>query len=388
LEDAKKMLRELYLNYTPSVSGMLYFRLGLNIIPESKYPLDVDGIKRICVMATAGIGNVIMLTPMIKTLRRGIRDGKITVVVATDSAKDVLEGSELVDQVILLNSKRSYKELRNDWLDLTIAATSRGFLRAKRAFRTGAMYRLGFLYDHEDISDTGLLYTHTVRLDETKHEVEQGLDLIRPLGLPEVRELYIHVTDEDKKTGEQILCDSGLKDGDLLIGVHAGMGDQDPKGRCWPMERFAQVCEILMENYGARPILLGDEKDVPVAHRIADIMKEKPLILAGKTTLRQTAAVLKKCRLFIGNDGGPMHIATAVGTTAVAIFGPTNAMRYGPYGMEHVVIKNDISCIPCHKPHEPGVECNKESECMKSVSVDVVMKAINIKLQETNSNNN
>lgn len=376
------MLRELFLNYSPHILGALYFRLGLNLIPESKESIDPDGIKRICIMATAGIGNVILLTPMIRSLRRGIHNSKIVVVVATEGAKDVLEGCEFVDKVILLNSKGSFKAMRDEWLDLTIAATSRGFIRAKRAFRTGAMYRLGFKYDHRDKSDIGFLYTHSIKLDESKHEVEQGLDLIRSLGIYQVRELYMHVTEDDRKTSDQMLKNSGVKDEDFLVGVHAGMGEHDPKGRCWHTDGFAQVCHILMKDFGAKPVLIGDERDFPTAQKIAGIMKEKPVVLAGKTTLRQTAAVLEKCRLFIGNDGGPMHISTAVKTPVVAIFGPTNSVRYGPYGSEHIIVKSHLPCIPCHNPHEPGIKCDKGMECMKAVSVDMVMKAINLQLNK------
>ena len=153
-----------------------------------------------------------MLTPMIRSLRRGIPDIRIAVAVSPNGAKDVIEDSDLVDEIVVLDSKRKLKEIRNDWPDLAIAATHRGFMRAKRAFRTGAMYRLGFRYDHRDKQDTGFLFTHTVPLDESKHEVEQGLDLIRPLGIPTIRQLYMHTEEEDRTTAGKMLQDAGDSD--------------------------------------------------------------------------------------------------------------------------------------------------------------------------------
>jgi ADP-heptose:LPS heptosyltransferase len=379
------MLRDIFYNYFPDLLGGLYFRLGINLVPESKYPIDIDGVKKVCILATSGIGNLIMLTPMIRSLRRGLPGARITVVVSPNGAKDVIEGSDLVDEVLVLDSKRTLKEIRDDWPDLTIAATHRGFIRAKRAFRTGAMYRLGFRYDHEDKLDIGLLFTHTVALDESKHEVEQGLDFIRALRLPEIRELYMHIEDEDRAIAGRILHDTGVQEGDLLVGIHAGLGADDPKGRCWPMDRFARLGDILIGDYGAELIMVGGSAEVSVANRIASIMQNKPIILAGKTTLRQTAAVIEKCQLFISNDGGPMHIAAAVGTPVIGIFGPTDSARYGPYGENCSVVKSDLPCSPCHEPHSPEIEC-QNLDCLEAISVDMVMEAASPRLHQVVSN--
>jgi len=368
------MLRDIFCNHSPDVLGSLYFRLGVNLVPESKHPIDIGGVRRICIFATSGIGNLIMLTPMIRSLRSGIPDARISVAVSPNGAKDVIEGSDLVDEVVVLDSKRKLKEIRDDWPDLTIAATHRGFMRAKRAFRTGAMYRLGFRYDHEDKLDTGFLFTHAVPLDESKHEVEQGLDLIRSLGLPAIRRLYMHIEDEDRAAAGKILQDAGVQEGDLLVGIHAGLGPDDPKGRCWPMDRFARLGDILIGDYGAKLFMVGDPADASVANGIDSIMQNKPIILAGKATLRQTAAVIEKCQLFISNDSGPMHIAAAVGTPVIGIFGPTNSVRYRPYGENCFVVKTDLPCSPCHNPHSPEIKC-QSLDCLKAINVDMVMEA-------------
>jgi heptosyltransferase-2 len=378
------MLRDIFYNHFPDVLSGLYFRLGINLVPEKKYPIDVGGVRKICIFATAGIGNLIMLTPMIRSLRSGIPDARITVVVSCNGARDVIEGSDLADEIVVLDGKRKLKEIRDNWPELAIAATHRGFMRAKRAFRTGAMYRLGFRYDHEGKSDTGFLFTHAVPLDESKHEVEQGLDLIRSLSrpmngattsrLPEIRQLYMHIEDEDRAAAGKILQDAGVQEGDLLVGIHAGLGSDDPKGRCWPMDRFARLGDILMGDYSAKLLIVGGPAEISVASGIVSTMEDKPVILAGKTTLRQTAAVIEKCHLFISNDGGPMHIAAAVGTPVIGIFGPTNSVRYGPYGENCFVVKSDLPCSPCHEPHSPEIEC-QSLDCLKAISVDMVMEA-------------
>lgn len=176
------MLRDIFYNHFPDLLSSLYFRLGINFVPEGKYPIDIGGVKRVCILASSGN----TLIPMIRSLRRGIPDVRITVALPPDAVEDAMEESDQVDEVVVLDGKRALKEIRDDWPDLVIAS-HRGFMSAKMAFRTGAMYRLGFRYDHEDKLDTGFLFTHSVPLDESKDELEQGLDLIRSLRLPEIR---------------------------------------------------------------------------------------------------------------------------------------------------------------------------------------------------------
>jgi hypothetical protein len=132
-----------FYEHCPEILGELYFRFGIRIIPENRYPLDPGGIKRICIFGTSGIGNLIMLTLMIRTLKAGIPDSKINVFVLPNGAKDVLEGSPFVDQVIVLDGKSKIGEIRHDFPDLAISATHKGFMRAKEAFRTGAFWRIG-----------------------------------------------------------------------------------------------------------------------------------------------------------------------------------------------------------------------------------------------------
>jgi len=178
------MFRDVFYKYFPDLLCGIYFRLGIRLVPEGKYPIDAGGVKKICVFAATDIGNVTALMPMLQSLRHGIPDARITIVVLPNGAKDVIEGSDLVDEIVVLDDGRKIKNIRDNWPDLTIDAAHEGFTSAKEAFRTGALWKLGFRYDHRNRSNTGFLYTHSVPLDESKHEVEQNLDLIRSLGLP------------------------------------------------------------------------------------------------------------------------------------------------------------------------------------------------------------
>jgi ADP-heptose:LPS heptosyltransferase len=365
----------LFYKHCPEILGELYFRFGIRIIPENRYPLDPGGIKRICIFGTSGIGNLIMLTPMIRTLKAGIPDSKITVFVLPNGAKDVLEGSDLVDQVVVIDDKSKIGAIRHDFPDLAIAATHRGFMRAKEAFCTGAFWRIGFRYDHKGKKDTSFLFTQALPYDESKHEVEQGLDLIRPLGYPEIRKLYMHVEASDREFANNLLSESGIKEGDLIFGLFTGLDPNNPKRRCIPIERFAEIGNRLITEYDGKVVIVGGAGETPTAERIADLMENKPIILTGKTTLRQLATVTEKFRLFVSSDGGPMHIAAAMETPVVGIFGPTDWVSHAPYGEKCLVVKSDLPCSPCHKPHGEGVKC-ETLDCLKAITVDMVMEAV------------
>ncbi len=218
-------------------------------------------------------------------------------------------------------------------------------------------------------------FTHAVPYDEKKHEVEQGLDLIRPLGLPEIRELYMHISENDQEEAEKILQEANVKTNKPIFGIYTGLDPDHPKGRCIPLDKFAKLGDILSSNYGAEIIIVGNSEETPTAKIIADMMVNKPKILTGKTTLRQVAAVIEKCSLFVSSDGGPMHIAAAVGVPVVGIFGPTDWVSHAPYGKRCRVVRSNMECAPCHKAHGEGVKCVNQ-ECLKSISIDSIMEAI------------
>ncbi len=367
--------RDLFFTYFPEILGSLYFDMGLRLVGESKYPLDVRDIKSICIFGTSGIGNLIMLTPMIRTLRNGIPDAKISVVVLPNGAEYVLKDSDLVDDIIIYDSKKVLREIRHKWYDLAIAGTHRGFMRAKEAYRTGAFWRIGFKYDYKNKKDTSFLYTHAVPYDENKHEVEQGLDLIRQLGLPEIKELYMHISQKDQEEADVILREANIKIDKPIFGIYTGLDPDHPKGRCIPLDKFAKLGDMLSSDHSAEIIIVGGSEETPTAISIADMMRNKPRILTGKTTLRQVAAIIKRCNLFISSDGGPMHIAAAMGVPVVGIFGPTDWVSHAPYSKKSRIVKSNLECAPCHKAHGEGVKCLNQ-ECLKSITVDNIIEAI------------
>ena len=168
------------------------------------------------------------------------------------------------------------------------------------------------------------------------------------------------------EAADNILRTKGVKEGDFVVGINPNAFKPT---RLWGVDRFIMLAKRIKEFYGAKIAVIGGESDMPVSERILnEIGKDGCFELVG-LNLIALAAVISRFNVFVTNDTGPMHIAAAVKTPVVAIFGPENPYRYAPYiaeGLRRVVFINNISCRPCTK-----YDCDK-MECMNPVTVDMV----------------
>ena len=157
----------------------------------------------------------------------------------------------------------------------------------------------------------------------------------------------------------------------FIIGINPGTNIENKR---WPASNFARLARGLKERYKAEVVIFGAANDVGLAGEIVKQAKIPLLNLAGKTDLLELARLLKKCRLLITGDTGPMHIAGAVGTKTIVLCGPT---RYGPYGQGHLLLQADIPCIGCGA----SFQCRK-MECMERIGVEDVLEAVECSLRD------
>ena len=376
---------------------------GLHYI-STALVMKTEKIKKILVVMLGGIGDMILLTPALKALRKEFPESHLALLSEPDGAKEVVEGSRLVDEIIL-RDKGFFKllgSLRRKRFDSVIAATGMNPVKTGLlALFIGAKHRLG-----EDIKGKGYFYNLKINYDENLHEVEGNIRLVERLGLKvEDKSLFIRITEEDKESASNFLRSQNIKednllygisklpppisggstplegvlippDGgegcDLIIGIHPGSGIFQAGFRRWAPERFARVADRLIKTYNAQVIIFGGKQEISLAERVASLMKKNPIIAAGKTTLGETAALIERCNLFITNDSGLMHIACAVKTPVVAIFGPTDYRKTGPYSINSAIIRKNLPCSPCYQRGK--VKC-KELDCFKLITVEEVLEA-------------
>ena len=166
---------------------------------------------------------------------------------------------------------------------------------------------------------------------------------------------------------------SGFDDiSNYIVVIHAG-GPMLLKR--WASERFVELIKRLLQDYAVKVFLVGGKDEYELAESILDGVGDDCVInLAGKMTLAELAYLLKQADLFIGNDSGPMHIASACGTNVVGLYGPTNPERFGPYGRNCIALRMEDNCPPCAQD-----KCKfRDYRCIDRISVDDVIGVIKV----------
>ncbi len=339
----------------------------------------VPGIlyHRILITRTDRLGDVLLSTPVIKALRQKFPQSYICMLVSPYT-KDALEGNPDLDEVIIFDKDAKNKgwlaALKFAWLlrkkKFDLAVVLHPTIRLHLlTFLAGIPKRLG--YDRK----FGFLLTdrikHTKQYGQ-KHESEYALDLIRYLGIqPQDKTLFMPIKQESEKWLDVLFSQAQIKDSDQLLVIH-------PAASCpskiWPAERFAQVADRLAQKYGFKVIVVSGPKDMQKAQEMIKNMRIKALNLAGKTSVSQLASLLRRCRLFISTDSGPIHMASALGVPVIAIFGRSQAglspQRWGPLGEKNRILYKTVGCTTCLAHN-----CQKDFACLKATTVEDVLKA-------------
>ena len=333
--------------------------------------------KRILLVRTDRIGDVLLSTPAIKALRDSYPHAYIAMMVSP-YAKDIVEGNPYLDEVIIYDKDgthkswgRSYKfahNLKKKRFDLAIILhpTNRVHLIA---YFAGIPRRIG--YDRK----FGFLLTdrikHTKQFGE-KHELEYIIDLVRYLGIEaEDKSLFMPIKEASEKYVDGLFLREKIASTDKLLAIHPGASCPS---KIWPNERFAQVADSLSQEYGFKVLIVAGPKDITLARRVIKEMHQTPVNLAGMTSVSQLASILKRCRLFISNDSGPVHIASALGIPVISIFGRSqkglSPKRWGPVGLKNKILHKQVGCIECLAHN-----CEKEFACLKAIEVKDVLGA-------------
>jgi lipopolysaccharide heptosyltransferase II len=353
----------------------------------------VQNFKKVLIINPFGIGDVLFTTPVIRAIKEEYPDSFIGYW-CNLRVKSLLVSSFGVNKVFALSRgdiKKLYQDsffsglwnslklvfnLKKEHFDICLdfSLDHRYSLFSKII---GIKRRIGFNYKCR-----GWFLTDKIDISgyNDKHAVEYYLDLLQFLNVePRDKSLALSVPISNEIKARNILSVVHLEEDDLIIGVAPGAGGswgKDAGYKHWPALKFAQVADKLALEFKAKIILVGDETENSIADVIVNAMRNKPVDLVGKISLNLLPALIKNFNLFITNDGGPMHMAVALGVKTISVFGPVSEVVYGPFpeGRNHVVLKWDGKCRPCYKNFRLPV-CDKGRECLRSISVDSVFEA-------------
>lgn len=329
--------------------------------------------KRILIRATNWIGDAIMTTPAVRTIRENFPQAHIAIL-TLDWVADVFTASPHVDQVILYRKKERHqgigglfrlgRELAAQKFDAAILLQN-AFEAAFLTCLAGISVRAGYRRDGRS-----LLLTHgvTIRPEIRKiHQVHYYQTLLRDLGLRcGSDQLFLNFSDEIKQWALGVKTRAG--DGPL-IGLNPGAAYGPAK--CWPSRRYGELALRLQQEMGASLLVFGTGADKDTAREIMGYAPDAIRDMAGKTSLAQAMALIEVCDGFVTNDSGLMHVGAATNTPLAAIFGSTDSVATGPFSRRAVVVQKDLDCSPCMKR-----TCKADFRCMLDISVDDVFVAL------------
>lgn len=337
--------------------------------------LDKSAIRAILVRAVNWLGDAVMTTPALRAIRESFPEARITVL-ANPLVAELLAHHETVDAVHVYDRKgrhagirgriRLARELRAERFDLAILLQNA--IDAALIARLARIPRImGYRTDGR-----GMLLTHgaPVTIEAKKlHHVDYYLAMLSRFGIETAdKHLSLTVTREEEEGTARLLSDSGIGANDFVIGINPGATYGSAKR--WYPERFAAVADELSRRWGARVVVTGGPGEAAIAADIAAAMTVPALVMAGKTSVRELMALIKRCDFFITNDSGPMHIAAAFSVPLVAVFGPTDHTTTSPWSDRAAIVRRDTDCAPCLLR-----ECPTDHRCMTAVTMTDVVAA-------------
>lgn len=349
-----------------------------------------------------GIGDCLFTTPLIHSLKEKFPAHKLGFLCNKRTA-ELLKSNPFINKLFIYERddfKRLQGASRLRWfkafssfigeikreefdlaIDFSLTANFGFFL-----WLAGIKKRAGYNYKNR-----GFYLTDSLKLSgyEDKHIVEYYNQLLEFAGIrPKYNKLELYLSDEYKRYAEALFTSLNIDRNIPLIAVAPGGGASwgaEARIKRWPEEKFQGLIDKIIAKYQAAIIILGDsgDKELSVCH--CDPPKyggreaiSRVIDLRGQTTLNQLAAIINKADVFIGNDGGSLHIAVALGKKTLSFFGPVDPKVYGPYppdGNRHIVLMRGLECSPCYRRFRLS-RCERNRECLEKIEVNEALMAL------------
>ena len=332
-------------------------------------------VQTLLIRAVNWVGDAVMTTPAIGNIREHFPKARITLL-ANPLVTQLFSPHAWIDQVITFDRNGAHKGIR-------------GRVRLAQALRKKSFDAVIILPNSFDSALTPWLARIPVRIGKNSdgrgfmltdrynsgkesaiiHEVDYYQNMAQHFGISgQIHEPRLFTSQQEDLNAAGQLASHGISANELLIGINPGAAFGSAKR--WYPDRFAEVARRLAVEWSARIVIFGGAGEIEIAADIERRLVGNCLNLAGKTTVRELMALIKRCNFFVTNDSGPMHIAAAFGVPVAAIFGATDHTTTSPYTDKAVIIRKEIACAPCKLR-----ECPTNHECMKAINADDVVEA-------------
>ena len=304
--------------------------------------------QRIVVFLLLPIGDTLFTTPTIHALRQRYPEARIDALAYPTNA-GILEGNPDLDRVFLYPTRDTWQGV---WAYLRLIA----ILNARR-YDLGVecspyLWWLSVLCGiprrlYLDFPIPYWFLPLGKRPWSKRHAIENMASLLKPLGLTaDVSRVIVQPTPSSKVAALRFLEEQEIAPHARVLGIHPG-GEGFRGLKRWGAAQFATMACALATRHDARVLIFGGPDELELANEVAEAIGPEAIVLNGKVSLGVATALMERCFLFVGNDSAPLHMAAAMGTPTLGIFGPTNPTNYRPVGRHVAIVRSGIACSPC-----------------------------------------
>lgn len=345
---------------------------------------------KILLIALSGIGDALMFTPALRFLKESYPDCQTDALVMIKGVKEIYERNPDINSVYHFDfmregGARSLKYLAS--FRKKYDASINVYPSNRKEYNIissliGAKKRAAVKYNRMDKQNFGFLNNIRIEEDDNRHNVLTNIFMVEKLfGKKSEKEfpLQFYLSEGDKLFSEILLKKKNINDKDLVIGFHPGCATlKNHIKRRWEPEKFAKLGKQLIKETGAKIFLFGGPEEKELKGSIYKMIDQENVTVIETDNLPQSAAVMKRCNLFITNDSSLMHVSSSLGLKVVAIIGPTNPAFIHPWKTEFKIVSLDLDCAPCFFYSPKPLICYRDDvlfKCIKELDVDKVYSA-------------
>jgi len=326
-------------------------------------------INKILFFKAGAIGDFLQSLPALRALKKKFPSAHVDVVVSS-GIEQLIQGTDIANTIYIYD-KEAFKTNIIDFVSFGLRLRKERydlFVDMQSSTRSLILRRLSG-------ASRVLVYRKQKKVkpgERRLHAAENFMEAIRPLGITDaVDRIRLPLKPGEGAGVDRFLTERGINKDKPLIALNCGVGSARPS-RNWFPERFTILADRLISDLGAEVVFVGGREDRELVDSVMARMKRKAVSAAGELPIARTAALLARCKCLVSSDTGPLHLATAVQTAVVGLFGSTDPRRTGPVGPGHTVLLKKLPCVPCEDKHCPfGTR-----KCMADITVEEVFESV------------
>jgi len=346
---------------------------------------------KILIIALSGLGDALMFTPALKLLRTQLPDAQIDVLVMFKGAQDIFINNLNINDVYHFDflqegSVKSLKyilSLRGKYdASINVYPSNRKEYNII-SFLIGAKNKAAVKYLRKDISNFGFLNSIRITENDSVHNVQTNNNLVEKLlnkKFDAEPALELIITEEDEIRAQKFFSENNILSDDLVIGFHPGCATlKNHIKRRWESEKFAELGNKLIDDHHAKILVFGGPDEDELKNLVKEKIDSQNAFVVNTSGILQSAAIMKRCTVFVTNDSSQMHISAALGLKVVAIIGPTNQHYIHPWKTEHKIVTLSLDCAPCFFYSPRPLICSRDDlqfKCIKEITIDMVYNEV------------